>query len=174
MGSRFVIAMLAASSLLTSGRVPPLLAQRRALARPSEPLIATPLHAVALNDLSFGTVLPGIPLSVPVGDPRAGEFEILGSVGESVRVEFGLPLALIAHDGSLLPLTFGSSDGFASFSRGHAVPGFVFNPQAPVITTLGPDGRLFLRMGASVFPGRPQAAGSYRATITLTVFDLGS
>ena len=173
MGSRFVIAMLAAS-WLTSGRVQPLLAQRRPSARPAEPLIATPLHAVALNDLSFGTVLPGIPLSVPVGDPRAGQFEVLGSVGESVRVEFGLPAALTAHDGSLLPMTFSGSDGFASYTRGHAVAGFVFNPQAPVITTLGPDGRLFLRMGASVFPGRPQVSGPYRATITLTVFDLGS
>ncbi len=174
MGSRFVIAMLAAS-WLTSGRVPPLLAQRRAPARPPSTLIVTPLHAVALNDLSFGTVLPGIPLSVPVGDPRAGEFEILGSVGESVRVEFGLPLALTAHDGTLLPMTFGGSDGFGSYSRGHhGVPGFVFDTHAPVITTLGPDGRLFLRMGASVFPGRPQVGGGYRATITLTVFDLGS
>jgi len=170
MGSKFLIAMLAAS-IMVPGRVSPLFAQARPRVLVVEP---EPLRALALNDLSFGTVLPGVPSSVPVHDHHAGLFEIDGAVDASVRVEFVLPVALTADGGALLPITFGPTDGFADFSRGHPPRGLVFDPHAPVIGTLGPNGRLFLRMGGTVIPGRPQTSGAYRATIFMTVFDLGS
>ena len=54
-----------------------------------------PLTALALNDLTFGTVLPGIPSSVAANDAaHAGLFEIQGPAGASVRVDFVLPSAL--------------------------------------------------------------------------------
>ena len=170
MGCKLVIAVLAAYSL-APGPVAPIAAQSRLPVGPIP--IPTPLYAVALNDLSFGTVLPGIPSSVTVQDPRAGVFEIRGPADAAVRVEFGLPPALIAHDGSLLPVAFGHRDGLAGFSRQHS-QGAYFDPRSPLIGALGPDGRLFLRMGGTVTPGRPQTGGAYRATIFMTVYDLGS
>ena len=172
MGCKLVIAVLAAYSL-APGRVAPIAAQSRL---PVVPIpFPTPLHAIALNDLSFGTVLPGIPSSVSVRDARhAGLFEIRGAADAAVRVEFVLPAALTAHDGALLPVTFGRTDGLADFSRGHPPRALVFDPNAPFIGSLGPNGSLFLRMGGTVIPGRPQTGGAYRATISMTVYDLGS
>lgn len=163
--------MLAASAMVAL-RVSSLSAQVR---RAAVVVIPTPLLALALNDLEFSTVLPGIPLSVPVFDQRhAGLFEIEGPVDASVRVEFALPAALTADHGALLPVRFGPEDGFADFSHGHPPRGLVFDPHGPVISTLGPNGRLFVRMGGTVLPARTQAGGAYRATISMTVYDLGS
>jgi hypothetical protein len=170
MGSKLAIALLAAATMVLA-RAAPL----RAQAGPKRVVPVQPLLALAVNDLTFGTVLPGIPSSVSVRDPHhAGLFEIDGPADASVRVEFILPAALAASGGALLPISFGPGDGFADFSHGHPPRGTLFDPHAPVIGALGPNGRLFVRMGGTVLPGRPQAGGEYHATISMTVYDLGS
>lgn len=167
---KLTIAMLAAS-VVAPGFFSPL----RAQAFPSHGKMPPPLLALAVTDLSFGTVLPGIPSSVTVRDPRhAGLFEIQGPAGASVRIEFVLPTALTSEQGSLMPISFGPGDGFADPSRGRPPRGQVFDPHAPLIQSLGPNGRLYVRIGGTVRPGRPQASGSYSATISLTIFNLGS
>jgi hypothetical protein len=134
-----------------------------------------PLLALAINDLSFGTVLPGIPSSVSVHDPRhAGLFEIQGSPGTVVRIEFVVPAALTSEQGALMPISFGPGDGFTDFSRGRARRGRFFDPHRPVVQFLGPNGRLYVRIGGTVRPQRPQASGTYTATIALTIYSLGS
>jgi len=169
MGSKLAIAMFAASTSVL-GCASPLRAQARSALK-----VPAPLLALAINDLTFGTVLPGVASSVHVHDPRhAGLFEIEGEADGSVRVEFVLPAALASDHGALLPITFGPGDGFADFSRGRPPRGLLFDPHAPVTGTLGPNGRLFLRMGGTVLPSLLQPGGAYRATIFLTVYDLGS
>jgi hypothetical protein len=166
MGSRLRLAVLTAS-MLAPVWASPLQAQRR----PVPVIIVPPLTALALSDLTFGTVLPGIPSAVSVRDPlHAGLFEIQGPANASVRVEFVLPTALVSDEGALLPISFGYGDGSAVFG-GRSLQ---FDPHAPVIAALGSDGRLFIRLGGTVRPGRPQAGGAYHATIPLTVFNLGS
>ena len=162
--------MLAASAV-ASAWASPLQAQRRVV-----PLhIAPPLIAEAVNDLSFGNVLPGIPASVKAGDSHhSGQFEVEGPKYASVRVEFTLPDALVSYQGARLEIRFGSFDGFADFSHGHPSRGQVFDPHRPVVRDLGPNGRLFLRLGGTVLPELGQAGGAYRATIALTVYNLGS
>jgi hypothetical protein len=167
---KLTIAMVAAS-LVAPGSVLPL----RAQALPSHGKVPPPLLALAVNDLSFGTVLPGIPSSVNVRDPRhAGLFEIHGPAGACVRIEFVLPTALTSEQGAQMPMSFGFGDGFADFSRGRPPRGRLFDPHAPVVESLGPNGRLYVRIGGTVRPGRPQASGTYSATISLTIFNLGS
>lgn len=169
--SRLAIAMLAGSTMVPAG-TSPLPAQTPPRLRV---VVPRPLLALALNDLTFGSVLPGIPVTVPVHDPRnAGLFEIQGPEESSVRVEFALPAALVADGGALLPIQFGPGDGFADFSRGRPPRGQLFDPHTPVIGTLGPNGRLFLHLGGTVVPSRPQQGGVYRATISMTVYDLGT
>ena len=168
MGGSFVVALLAACAALSMGAVP-LRAQSRTV-----PFVP-PLLALAVNELSFGTIFPGIPSSVSTSDARnAGFFQVQGPAGASVRVEFVLPSALTADDGARLQVTFGPRDGYADFSGELAPRGLPFDPHAPVIGSLGGTGRLYLRLGGTVLPARIQSGGAYRATIFLTVYDLGS
>lgn len=166
MGRTILVAVLAASATLPWGASP---LRGQALTKPVPPLLA-----LSLNELNFGSVLPGIPSSVPVHDPRnSGLFQVQGPPGTSVRVEFVLPGALATGGGALLPLRFGASDGYADFSRGRPPRGLVFDPHAPVIGALGPNGDLYLRLGGTVMPSRTQPGGDYRATIFMTVYDTG-
>jgi hypothetical protein len=170
MESGLAVAVLAAS-MLAPAWATPLQAQRR----PVPVIVVPPLTAVAVSDLSFGTVLPGIPVSVSTSDPHhAGQFEVQGPADASVRVEFVLPAALLAFYGAMLPVSFGPGDGFADFSHGHPPRGLVFDPHAPVIGSLGPNGRLVLRLGGTVTPTPTQTGGDYSATISMTVYNLGS
>ena len=61
----------------------------------------------------------------------------------------------------------------SDFSRGRPPRGLVFDPHAPVIGALGPNGDLYLRLGGTVMPARTQPGGDYRGTIFMTVYDLG-
>ena len=170
MGGRLTLALLAASAL-----VPARASALRAQARPPRTLVVPPLLAIALSDLSFGTVLPGVPVSVSVNDVHgSGQFELQGPADASVRLEFTLPPALTSEHGAQLTVRFGAGDGLVSASRDHLLHARLFDPHGPVITTLGADGHLFVRLGGTALPDRPQEAGSYHATISLTVFDLGS
>jgi hypothetical protein len=175
MGVRLAVSVVAALTVLP-WRAPPLDAQVRVPRQVRPPrIVPSALLALAVRDLSFGTVLPGVPSSVPAHDPlRAGLFQIEGPADASVRVEFVLPAALVSLSGDLLTVSFGPQDGFADFSHGRPPRGVVFDPRSPLITTLGPNGRLFVRLGGTVLPALPQPGGAYHATIFLTVYDLGS
>jgi hypothetical protein len=116
----------------------------------------------------------GIPSTVLTTDVRgAGLFEINGSQHEAVRVEFLLPESLNSDDGHELPISFGPGDGAAATDMGR-FHGVGFDPRQPLIATLGANGKLYIRLGGTVRPGHRQAAGTYRATVYLSVFDIGS
>jgi hypothetical protein len=147
----------------------------RAQTGPARAQPVPPLVAIALHDLDFGTVLPGITSSVPIRNPRqTGLFEINGPAAASVRVEFLLPTSLVSGGGALLPVAFAYGDGFADLSHGFPPRGTLFDPHAPVVDALGPSGKLYVRMGGTVLPAHNQPGGRYSATITMTVYNLGS
>jgi hypothetical protein len=132
-----------------------------------------PLVVIARRNLSFGTVFPGIPTSVASNHPRlSGEFEIQGTRGLPVRFEFLLPAALTAAGGATLPVAFANTDGSFHFSRGLAHRS-LFDPHGPVTAALGPNGELHVWLGGTVSPARGQTSGTYIATISITVFNLG-
>jgi len=136
--------------------------------------VARPLVVLARRDLSFGTVLPGIPSTVATTDVRhAGLFEIQGSRNGVARVELVLPAALISRGGADLPLAFGPGDATAATDRGR-FHGAQFDPREALTMTLGPSGKLYVHLGGTVLPRRQQPGGAYQATIYLTVYDLGS
>lgn len=162
------IAALAAASL--GGAAPPTAAQQYVAPGGGHD---RPFMAFAKRDLRFGQVFPGIPETVLSSDPRmAGLFEIQGAPDSPVRVEFVLPSALQSSYGSLLPIEFRHGDGQADFSRGR-YQGVFFDPRTPLVADLGPNGKLWVRLGGTVLPTRDQAGGAYFATISVTVFDLG-
>ena len=137
--------------------------------RPQSSLTATPQR-----DLTFGTVLPGIPTEVRAEDNRrAGRFEIRGPTNASIRVDLLLPQVMTSAGGDEIPLVFGPGDGTASANRGRG-RALVFNPWEPLIAVLGRNGRLYVRLGGTAQPTRIQTAGSYSGTISLTVYNLGT
>ena len=165
MGTKLATVALVAATMAQTG---PAAAQDRAAAIPDRPLVA-----IARRNLTFGTVFPGIPTSVPSTHPRdAGEFEIQGNAGGAVRVEFLLPTALVTPGGATLPIAFSVTDGSYDFSRGppRRSP---FNPHGPLVATLGPNGKLHVFLGGTVSPVPGQTSGTYVATISVTVFNLG-
>jgi len=129
--------------------------------------------AIAHRDLTFGEVFPGIPETVLSSDPRHhGLFEIQGTRDSPVRIEFVLPSALQSAAGAQLPIAFAQGDGQADAGRGR-FQGQYFDPRTPLVTNLGANGKLWVRLGGTVLPTRDQAGGAYFATISITVFDLG-
>jgi hypothetical protein len=133
-----------------------------------------PFVAIAHQDLTFGEVLPGINTTIRSDDPRhAALFEVQGQANGAVRIEFLLPTALTSPSGAELALAFGQGDGQADFSRGR-FRGVRFDPRSPLISSLGPNGKLYVKLGGTVFPTISQAGGVYTATISITVFDLGT
>ncbi len=137
-------------------------------------IVPRPLVANARRDLSFGTVIPGIPATVRTTDVRySGLFEIHGAKYETVRIEISLPPTLQCPTGDELPVSFGPGDGAAATDRGR-FHGVAFDPRQPLIATLGANGKLYVRLGGTAEPIRSQPDGTYRATITLSIFDLGS
>ncbi len=126
-----------------------------------------------MSDLNFGTVLAGVMKRVLAHGTDAGVFEIQGPPVASIRVEFILPVALVASGGSI-PLSFGPGDGFAGATLG-SHGGSTFDPHSPLICSLSGSGRLFVRMGGTASPGGAAGRGGvYHATIAMTVYDLGS
>jgi len=167
-----VRALLSGLALIVcaAGDICPATAQNNA----SVHYVPRPLVVIARRDLRFGTVVRGVQSTVLTSDVRyAGLFEINGAKHEAVRVEFILPTSLTSGDGHELPVSFGSSDGAAATDMGrfHGVP---FDPRQPLIATLGANGKLYIRLGGTAFAAYGQAPGTYRATIFLSVFDLGS
>lgn len=148
----------------------------RAFAQRDAPAFAVPrpLVALARRDLTFGTVLAGIPASVSTADVRySGLFEIHGSKHETVRVEILLPSVLISATGAEMPMSFGPGDGNAATDRGR-FRGIPFDPRQPLVATLGANGKLYIRLGGTASPMRAQPDGTYRAAVTLSIFNLGS
>ncbi len=132
------------------------------------------LVVLSRRDLSFGTVLPGIPSTVATSDVRrAGLFEIQGQRDGVVRVELALPAALVSRAGYELPLAFGAGDASVATDRGR-FRGAQFDPREPLSAALGSSGKLYIHLGGTVLPRRQQPGGAYEATIYLTVYDLGS
>lgn len=164
---RTAVTLLAAVVLSATVAAAPAPAQgRRTIVVPH------PLVVIARSNLTFGNVLPGIRSSVDARDVvHAALFEIQGPSETTVRVEFVLPDAMRNETGGMFPIFFDADDGNASHTL---TPGAGFSPNAPLISTLGAEGRIFVRLGGSVQPNRPQAAGAYSAIIYLTVYDIST
>lgn len=130
--------------------------------------------AFGFRNLAFGSLLPGVPEAVsPADGSRSGRFLIFGLRRAEVQIDFSLPAALAGPGGQALPLQFGPTDG--GFSTTPATGSMVvFDPRVPLVTRLGNSGLLYLWLGGTALPSGQQPAGSYSATITITVAYTGS
>ena len=147
-----------------------------ALALPAGVLAAQgrPLSAFGRQDLTFGMLLAGVPVTVSRLDAgRAGQFEVRGQRLTEIRIDLTLPPALVSGSGTQLPLQFNAGDG--GFSPDAAIASSqAFDPRVPLLARLADAGRLYIFLGGTALPGSRQAAGIYAATITLTVAYTGN
>jgi uncharacterized protein DUF4402 len=128
-----------------------------------------PLQVRGQRAITFGTVLPGVPLTVSRTDPaNSGEFELRGQKDAQVQLTFSLPPAMTGPAAATMPLAFGGGD--AGYSATQSIAAQVgFDPSQPFLARLSNNGRASVFLGGTVNPGTGQRAGAYTATITLSV-----
>ena len=150
-------------------------------ARPLSPLLALALLGVALlqaqrpitvqgvRSLTFGAVLPGVPLAISRTDAvNSGQYNLTGQNNHQVQLTFTLPNVMNGPAGATMPITFAGND--AGYSSSQAIGSQVaFDPKQAFLATLNGNGRGSVFIGATARPAPTQRAGSYTATLTLTV-----
>ncbi len=136
--------------------------------------VATVLSALTVtgtNDLNFGNVTPGTPVTVDkVTAGSAGEFTITGSPAAEVSLAFTLPDSLRTAGGDAMDILFAATD--ASYDDGtgsQASPTGVLNPLVTGLANLGAAGDMTVWIGGRVTPAVSQTGGSYSGQVTLTV-----
>ena len=127
-----------------------------------------PLTVTGVRGVTFGAVLPGVPLVVLRTDPaNSGQLDIKGPKG-LVLLSFVLPVTMTGPSGALMPLAFGAGD--AGYSQTQAIGSQVgFDPKQPFTATIPNNGRSSVFIGATANPATSQRAGAYTATIILNV-----
>ena len=123
--------------------------------------VLAPIDVSFVSDLDFGDVLPGVPMTVAPADAGAGQFTVTGATSEDVILDFTLPSNLTGG-GDPIPVSFtaGWGDDAASNS---------IDPTSPQTVNLGTTTNIDVFLGGTVTPAINQAAGTYDATVTLTV-----
>lgn len=128
--------------------------------------VQQPITVTKNNDLSFGTVFPGVAKTIAVTAGGAAKFTVAGQASTPVNLTFSIP-ATIASGGNTLTLASWSGH-FATTDVTSG--GTTFTPSASATTaTLSGLGALYVYVGASAQPTVTQAAGSYSGPMTMTV-----
>lgn len=125
---------------------------------------------VGIQDLSFGTVIPGVPTTILQTDAvRAGQFRISGVFIRNVTITFTLPTVMtrIGAPAATMPITFlNNSAGYTTVFQANTP----FNPNTPYNETVVFNATITL--GGRVAPAPTQLGGNYTANIVMTVIFL--
>jgi spore coat protein U-like protein len=128
--------------------------------------------AAAVQDLNFGTLLPGVSQNVAVTSALSrGHFTLDNVGGATLEILFLLPTGLASAEGATLPLSFQNGDAALVLKGGKTT---LFDPRSP-FTAKVPAGQspAQVYLGGTASPGTNQAAGVYSATVTLVVSNTG-
>jgi spore coat protein U-like protein len=135
-------------------------------------VVAEGLAIANLRNLSFGTVFPGIDVTIAPTDPTSGHFRVLGGAGAQVQLTFpALPSLLADGGGNDMSVSFTATEN----PTDAAGTGTACDTGTGCTATLdGETGQLHVYIGGTVSPGDPQAAGNYSATVTLNAAYTGN
>jgi hypothetical protein len=124
-----------------------------------------------VRDLTFGIVIPGVPLHIMRTDPvNSGQFEVRAPPPKIIVMTFTLPATLSGPLGATMPLSFATND--AGFSATNAIGSQVaFDPHQPY-SALMVNNRVGVFLGGTVSPSPTQRAGAYTGTVVLSVIIL--
>jgi spore coat protein U-like protein len=121
--------------------------------------VLAPIDVSFVSDLDFGDVLPGVPMTVAPAD--GGQFTVTGATSEDVILDFTLPSDLTGG-GDPIPVSF-------TAGWGDDAPDASIDPTSDPTVNLGTTTNIDVFLGGTVTPAINQAAGTYNATVTLTV-----
>ena len=128
------------------------------------------------NNLSFGTVYPGIPKTVSKTTAGlAAEFYISGTAGSEVTIDFALPTYMNVGS-SNMQVIFRETDCAIDTSATPDQTNPLFNNLDPWHTLtyrIGSNG-LYVWLGGIIVPGLTQTEGSYASNIVITVTYTGN
>jgi hypothetical protein len=129
--------------------------------------VQQPITVTKNNDLSFGSVFPGVNKAIAVTAGGAAKFTVAGQANTPVNLSFTLP-ATIANGGN--NLTINSWTGHYN-ALDAPTGGTTFTPSTSATTaTLSlAGGALYVYVGATAAPTGTQAAGLYSGSMTMTV-----
>lgn len=127
---------------------------------------------IGQQNLSFGTVIPGVPTTIARTDPvGSGQFRITSGWLQNVTVSFTLPTVMNGPLGATMPITFLNTDGGFSGWNGSITNQTQFNPNSPYNGFIW-WGTAVVYLGGRVNPSPTQRGGSYTANIVMTVIFL--
>ena len=127
------------------------------------------------ESLAFGDVFPGVPKTVAKTSAGAAEFTVTGTADAEVTLDFDLP-SYLSTTGDNMQVFFSSTDCAVDSTNppNQGSPTYNnLNPYQTITYRLGSAG-LKVWLGGQIVPGLAQKAGSYNATIRLTVAYTGS
>lgn len=139
----------------------------------------TALSIATVQDLDFGTVIPGSPTTLNARNAAtAGEFELHGARGAEVMITFTLPSNLVVGPHQM-PISFGNTAGcHVPLFGGLRFLCSSFSPTAPLVTDIpnwpAPYNVRLFWLGGTVAPTPTQFPGLYRGVITLTAAYTGN
>lgn len=126
---------------------------------------------VPLQQLTFGTLVPGVAEVVTVNDVARRAMTALSGTS-AVDVTFLLPAALESPDGESIPLRFGTSDGGLMSSA--VSPVIPIDPHESRRVVLAPDHATHLILGGVALPARGQRPGHYSARVIILISQPGT
>ncbi len=138
----------------------------------------TALTVLGVGDLSFGNVLPGVPVTVnPKTSSTTGKFEFHGNKNAQINVSFAFPAQLSTGMGGwTMPIAFGATSGCEN-NQDKQNACAVYDPSTPLVVRLrnqnAPGDTYFVWLGGVVSPAAGQHAGVYIGTITVTAYYTG-
>lgn len=161
-----LILLLALSFIVASTAM----AQSQSASAAVKVYVVNSLSITKLNDLDFGqlTTTAGATTVDPKADANAGEFQIAGTPGATVNVQFQAPGTLANQDGSG-SITFTATKPSYGTSSSQT-SSTLFGATSGGSVTLGSDanGTLYMWIGGTVNPNGA-TPGHYQGTYTATV-----
>jgi hypothetical protein len=125
------------------------------------------------SDLSFGTILTGRTSTVSITSGNAAEWKAHEGLSLSTSLTFTLPNALTrTGGGGSIPISFCSTCAAYHTNVNNPSGGTTFNPATGANITISIASDIYVWLGASVNPPLNQPAGTYSATVVLTVNSL--
>jgi hypothetical protein len=130
--------------------------------------LAAQVQVTRVDDVRFGNVMAGVAKTVLRTDASAaGRFNIIAPANRFMLIRFTLPTVMTGPAGATMPISFaGTTAGYSEVQSILSQTGF-----SPASGTLqrSPDGQASVFLGGTVTPAGAQSAGSYTATLTLTL-----
>jgi hypothetical protein len=126
---------------------------------------------VPLQQLTFGTLVPGVPEVVTVNDVARRAMIALSGTG-AVDVTFLLPASLESPEGAAIPLRFGTGDGGLMSSA--ISPVAPIDPRDSRRLMLAADHATHLVLGGVALPARGQQPGHYSARVIILISQPGT